>query len=67
VTALAIPFLPTWGVLLAVPGAIFLLLAGLRHVSKPGKNTAEQVATWTDLLVFLGVTAGVVGLAIVGW
>jgi hypothetical protein len=67
VTALAIPFLPTWGVLLAVPGAIFLLLAGVRHVFKPGKNAAEQVATWTDLLVFVGVTVGVIGLAIVGW
>lgn len=67
VTALAIPFLPTWSVLLAVPGAIFLLLAGVRHIAKPGKGAAEQVATWTDLLVFLGVLAGVVGLAIVGW
>jgi hypothetical protein len=54
-------------VLLAVPGAIFLLLAGVRHVFKPGKNAAEQVATWTDLLVFVGVTVGVIGLAIVGW
>jgi hypothetical protein len=67
VTALAIPFLPTWSVLLAVPGAIFLLLAGVRHIAKPGKGAAEQVATWTDLLVFLGVLAGVVGLASVGW
>ena len=28
---------------------------------------AEQVATWTDLVVFLGVLAGVIGLAMVGW
>ena len=66
-TALAIPFLPSWGVLLAVPGALFLLLAGVRHIAKPGKKLAEQVATWTDLVVFLGVLAGVIGLAMVGW
>ena len=66
-TALAIPFLPSWGVLLAVPGALFLLLAGVRHIAKPGKKLAEQVATWTDLVAFLGVLAGVIGLAVVGW
>lgn len=42
---------PEWRAAAAVPGGIFLGLAGLRHVAKPGKDLEERVATWTDLLV----------------
>ncbi|GAB3613147.1 hypothetical protein [Humibacter ginsengisoli] len=40
-------------------GAIFLLLAGILHVAKKGKNAEEALATWTDELV--GVVVVVVG------
>ncbi len=42
---------PEWWVVGAIPGGMFLLLAGLRDVAKPGKDREELVATWTDLLV----------------
>ena len=59
--ALVAPFVPGWGILGAVGGAIYLGLAGFRHVTKRGKNLDENVATWTDLLVFVMVGLGVVG------
>ena len=62
--ATAVSLIPEWGLLGAVPGAIYLGLAGVRHVGKRGKNTEENVATWTDLLVFVMVGIGVVGLLI---
>ena len=58
--ALVAPFVPGWGILGAVAGAIYLGLAGFRHVTKRGKNLDENVATWTDLLVFAVVGAGIV-------
>jgi len=53
--ALLVPVVPPFGVLLAVPGALYLGLAGIRHIAKRGKGAQEQVATWTDLLVFVMV------------
>jgi len=66
VVALAVPFLPAWGIVAAIPGAIYLGLAGVRHVGKRGKSVEEQIATWTDLVVLLGVAAGVVGAILTG-
>lgn len=63
VVALAVPFLPGWGVVCALPGAVYMGLAGLRHVAKPGKDADELVATWTDLLVFAVTALGVVAYA----
>jgi hypothetical protein len=48
---LSLPF-GGWIVPAAVAGGLFLGLAGIRHVAKPGKNTKEWIATLTDLLVF---------------
>jgi hypothetical protein len=59
--ALIAPFVPGWGILGAVGGAIYLGLAGFRHVTKRGKNLDENIATWTDLLVFVVVGLGVAG------
>lgn len=53
-----------WGIVGAAPGAVFLGLAGLRHVAKRGKNRDETVATWTDLLVFAMVAVGALGIAL---
>lgn len=44
-------FTPDWWAAAAIPGAIFLGQAGLRHVLRPEKGLEERVATWTDLLV----------------
>ncbi|MDR3634229.1 MAG: hypothetical protein P4L84_10510 [Isosphaeraceae bacterium] len=44
-------FTPGWWAAAAIPGAIFLGQAGLRHVLRPEKGLEERVATWTDLLV----------------
>ncbi len=52
--------LPTWIVPAAVAGGLFLGLAGIRHIAKPGKNTKEWIATLTDLLVFVVLLAFVV-------
>ena len=60
---MATAFVPGWGILGSLAGAIFLGLAGLRHVAKHGKNRNENVATWTDLLVFVMVVLGVIGTA----
>jgi hypothetical protein len=60
--ATATSLIPTQGLLGAVPGAIYLGLAGIRHLPKRGKGVEEQVATWTDLLVFVMVALGVVGM-----
>jgi hypothetical protein len=60
--ALVAAFIPGWGLLGALPGALYLGMAGIRHVAKKGKGLNETVATWTDLVVLVGVLAGVVGL-----
>lgn len=67
VVALVSSLVPGWGLIGALPGAIYLGLAGLRHLAKRGKNTNELVATWTDLLVFLLVVGGVVAAGLRGW
>jgi hypothetical protein len=54
---------PAWIVPAGAAGAVFLGIAGLNHVAKPGKSTHELVATWTDLLVaavYLVVVARIV-------
>ncbi|MET0861256.1 MAG: DUF6790 family protein [Microbacterium sp.] len=42
---------PGWALPAGLAGGVFLLLAGLMHVAKKGKNQKEAVATWTDLVV----------------
>ncbi|MBX3068667.1 MAG: hypothetical protein KF844_08515 [Cryobacterium sp.] len=46
---------PGWALPAGLAGGIFLLIAGLLHVGKKGKNAQETLATWTDLLVGLVV------------
>ncbi|VAZ71755.1 hypothetical protein LAUMK4_00621 [Mycobacterium persicum] len=43
---------------------MYLGLAGLRHIAKRAQNPDEIVATWTDLLVFVMVTMGAVGIIV---
>ncbi|MEV7692004.1 hypothetical protein AB0N73_01595 [Microbacterium sp. NPDC089189] len=62
IVALAAPFVPVWGILTALPGALYLGLAGVRHIAKKNKGAEEIVATWTDLLVFVAVGAGLVAV-----
>lgn len=62
--ATALSLVPLWGILSALPGAVYLGLAGFRHVAKRGKGVEENVATWTDLLVFVAVVVGAVALAV---
>jgi hypothetical protein len=61
---LVAPFVSGWGILGAVPGAVFLGLAGLRHVVKRAKSRKETVATWTDLLVFVMAALGILAAAL---
>lgn len=42
---------PAWAAAAGAAGGVFLLAAGLMHVTKKGKNPQETLATWTDLLV----------------
>lgn len=63
--ATALALIPPWGILAAAPGALYLGLAGLRHVAKRGKNRDELVATWTDVLVFAVVAVGLIARAVV--
>ena len=42
---------PGWALPAGVAGGVFLLIAGLMHLPKRGKNAQEALATWTDLLV----------------
>jgi uncharacterized membrane protein HdeD (DUF308 family) len=52
--------IPEWAAPGGAAGGVFLLIAGLLHLTKPNKSAAEILATWTDLLV------GVVALVLVG-
>jgi hypothetical protein len=61
VVALVSAFVGGWAILGALAGAIYLGLAGIRHMTKRGKNRDETVATWTDLLVFVMVALGAIG------
>ncbi|MBN9202741.1 MAG: hypothetical protein J0H70_15550 [Microbacterium chocolatum] len=54
-TAGLLALVPGWALPLGIAGALFLLFAGLMHVTKTGKNPQEQVATWTDLIVGVAV------------
>jgi len=53
--------IPDWAVPAGIAGGVFLLIAGLMHLPKRGKNGQETLATWTDLLV------GVVVLVLAGY
>lgn len=46
---------PGWALPAGVAGGVFLLIAGLMHVAKRGKNPKEMLATWTDLVVGVAV------------
>ena len=51
IAAIAGAWVPGWAVPVAIAPGLFLALAGIRHIVKPGKNTKELVATLSDLLV----------------
>jgi hypothetical protein len=62
-----VALVPGWALPAGLAGGAFLLLAGLMHVTKKGKNPQETVATWTDLIVGVAVVvlaAWVLGQAI---
>jgi hypothetical protein len=42
---------PGWALPAGIAGGLYLLIAGLMHVPKRGKNAHESLATWTDLVV----------------
>lgn len=46
---------PGWALPAGLAGGVFLLIAGLLHVAKRGKNPQETLATWTDLIVGVAV------------
>lgn len=47
--------IPGWALPVGLAGGVFLLIAGLMHVTKKNKNMQESVATWTDLVVGVAV------------
>ncbi|HEY6608935.1 MAG TPA: hypothetical protein VI277_07065 [Candidatus Limnocylindria bacterium] len=62
---LSLPF-PVLAPGAAIVGGLFMALAGIRHVTKSGKEARELVATVTDLLV--GAIALAYGLgSVLGW
>jgi hypothetical protein len=46
---------PGWALPAGLAGGIYLLIAGILHVPKKGKNAQESLATWTDLIVGVAV------------
>lgn len=64
VVATLVSLFPAWGILGALPGALYLGLAGFRHIATKRKGREENVATWTDLLVFVVVVAAVIARAV---
>ena len=46
---------PGWALPAGFAGGIYLLLAGILHLPKKGKNPQESLATWTDLIVGVAV------------
>jgi hypothetical protein len=62
--ALPVLVAPPFLIAAAVPGALYLGLAGVRHLPKRGKNREEVVATATDLLVCVAVVVGVVAMLV---
>ena len=61
VAVVAAAAVPGWQVPLAIIGGGYLGLAGLRHVAKRGVETAELVATWTDLVVAAAMAVFLIG------
>lgn len=53
--------IPGWALPAGLAGGVFLLVAGILHVPKKGKNAQEALATWTDLIV--GVVVVVLAVA----
>lgn len=51
VAGIVASFLTAWVTPVAAVGGIFLLLAGIRHVAKPGKSAKEWIPTITDLIL----------------
>ena len=47
--------IPGWALPVGLAGGVFLLIAGLMHVTKKDKNMRESIATWTDLIVGFAV------------
>ncbi len=58
--ALIAPWVSDWAIPASIPAIVFLGLAGLRHIAKPGKNGKEFLATITDLFVAVVLLAFVV-------
>ncbi|MFZ4895432.1 DUF6790 family protein [Plantibacter sp. Mn2098] len=50
-------FVSGWALPAGLAGGVFLLIAGIMHVPKRGKNAQETLATWTDLIVGVVVVA----------
>ena len=46
---------PVWALPAGFAGGIYLLLAGILHLPKKGRNPQESLATWTDLIVGVAV------------
>jgi hypothetical protein len=46
---------PGWALPAGFAGGVYLLIAGILHVPKRGKNAQESLATWTDLIVGVAV------------
>jgi hypothetical protein len=42
---------PDWALPAGFAGGIYLLIAGIMHITKRNKNPQETLATWTDLIV----------------
>ena len=55
---------PGWVLPAGLAGGIFLLLAGILHVTKKGKNAQEMLAIWTDLVVGVVVVVVAVDLLV---
>lgn len=51
--------IPGWALPAGLAGGIFLLIAGVMHLPKKGKNAQESLATWTDLVV--GIVVVILG------
>jgi hypothetical protein len=60
------PWIAVWAVPAAIAPAIFLGLAGVRHILKPNKNGKEWIATLTDLFVAVVLAVFVIGSLVGG-
>ncbi len=57
---------PGWALPTGAAGGLFLLIAGLMHAPKRGKNPQESLATWTDILVGVAVAVLAVYTVVTG-